>query len=255
MTGHVPLSLARKGLLIGALVLSVACGGAPAATSTASPIVPTFLATPTRSGATQTATTPPVPTVSPTPPSAATMLLARATTDNYKACFNAEPLIRETRTWLQIREIRAVGEVYQPAEEIRGSAEWAIGPWPEDGLLMASDDGTSARLRVTVLSDQSSVTTVDYRVDAAEWGPLITLAEPASLADEPVVLLLQLAVEGETVAGATAVYRHEEAIFGAREPMQPIHHCSPQRDGTAMEWNGPGGRWWIEGEMTPLDWE
>lgn len=87
---------------------------------------------------------------------------------------------------------------------------------------------------------RGSLATTTLRFDPdGRWGPLVTLADRASLATNPPRLELVLAAGSTTLA--TGVVDYRAAIFAGT--------------GSTIEHNGPGGRWFVGGRGLRTDWE
>lgn len=152
-------------------------------------------------------------------------------TDNYKACYNADPDAPEPRTWLTLAAVEVDGVRYaDPPDGVRSI---------EDGLPLTAPDGTQATLRA---SADDAAATVALRAQARRFGPLITVADLATLPSAPVTVEVVLEVDGDAVATARVAYRHDPEVVAAAGP------------GT-LEHNGPGGRWVVAEEATPMNWE
>jgi Ca2+-binding RTX toxin-like protein len=165
---------------------------------------------------------------------AAPLVLGGAVTDNYKAIWNANPEIRENRTWLQLRSVTTNGVTFRPSS-LPAAGERT---YTADAALTGSD-GSTAVLRVVA---GTGVRNTSIRTEATgEWGPLVVLTDTNTLAAAPVRITLNLERNG-TILGSTVVeYRYEDAIYNA------------PRD--SREYNSPGGRFWIGCTPTRLDWE
>lgn len=160
-------------------------------------------------------------------------------TDNYKASYNDDPDVQETRTLLATKGIVVDGATWTPH---RGSDIIVTGG---ASVTVTSDDGRSGTLQASVLA--GAVASLAIRIDPLDaesggrWGPLITLADPDALATNPISLQLALVVDDATLGSGTVSYRYDEALATAPE--------------SSVEHNGPGGRWWVGSTRLRTDWE
>ncbi len=154
-------------------------------------------------------------------------------TDNYKASYGADPSVPENRTWLAVRSIQAAGTSWQPVapSEIRidGSS-----------IAVRAADGRSGTLQATITS--GPFRTLIHRTDPIDvesrgrWGPLSTVTDRDVLRTTPAIVRLALVTGGSTIATGIVSYRYDPAIAG----VGPGH----------IEYNGPGGRWWVGNTAT-----
>lgn len=168
--------------------------------------------------------------------SAAEVLTVTApVTDNYKAQWNANPQVRELRTWLSFDALGAAGTTWKPT---------APGDIVVTGgtVTVVSADGRSARLAARVTQGAATVLLrYDHAARGAKFGPLISLTNPDGLAANPVRVQLTLTSNDVTFASGIAEYRDEPAFDNL-----PSNH---------LEYNGPGGRWHVGGSAIRTDWE
>jgi hypothetical protein len=168
--------------------------------------------------------------------SAAEVLTVTApVTDNYKAQWNANPQARELRSWLSFDVVGAAGTTWKPA---------APGDIVVTGGSVAVNaaDGRSARLSARVVQGAATVLLrYDHAARGAKFGPLISLTDPDALAANPVRVQLTLTSNDVTFASGTVEYRDEPAFDDL-----PSDH---------LEYNGPGGRWYVGGSAIRTDWE
>jgi hypothetical protein len=176
---------------------------------------------------------PPVaqPPVAPATPVAA---VTSAVSDNYKACYNdPRALVRETRTWLQLRGLTFDGTAYAPIPTDRFLAADSV-------LALRATNGATATASFRLVSGPGRFATI--RVDGPNaWGPLPTVGTTEQLAAQP--LTMQMVVRSSTGASDTVdlSYRQDPAFVAAAF-------------GT-LEFNGPGGRWHVDGTRLATDWE
>lgn len=155
-------------------------------------------------------------------------------TDNYKASFNADPSKPELRTWLAWQAVAAAGTRWRPIAP--SNFQFTNG-----SVAVNAEDGRSGTLDVRVLSGPMS-SPVLVRTDATNaasggrWGPLGTLTDRDALRSSPAQLGLSLVVDGTVLATGSISYRHDAALAAA-----PAGH---------LEYNGPGGRWFVGSTAT-----
>lgn len=173
----------------------------------------------------------------PTPSSAATIQVHDPITDNYKASYNADPSRPELRTWFSARHFVAAGTTWRPSSP----DEIAVG---SSALQLHAADGRSAWLsaRVTAGPVASIFTRVDptHVASGGRWGLLIALSDRAALAANPVSIALTMTSGTATVATGVVEYRRDAALAS----VTPGH----------LEFNGPGGRWYVGGVATRTEW-
>lgn len=164
------------------------------------------------------------------------MRLCGASTDNYKASFNAHPDAPERRTWLAIDELELDGRRYRVAEGQPLQPE-AVRLEPVDG------DGDELEVVPEVLEGPA---TVALRVgpQLGLWGPLLTLEDDQVSADAKIVVELRVR-GGADDASVRLEYVRDDELADA--PADSLEH------------GGPGGRWLVDGTATAtnleLGWE
>ncbi|MCB0878047.1 MAG: hypothetical protein KDC46_03605 [Thermoleophilia bacterium] len=167
------------------------------------------------------------------------MYLDDPITDNYKASYNADPSAPERRTWLSMRSVTAAGTTWRPAEP--GSIVVTSG----GSVAVTGSDGRSATL--TFATASGPVGTPLVRVDptgaqsGGRWGPLVTVTDQATLRGTPGVLEFTLASGGATLATGSVSYRYDSQLANVASDH--------------IEYNGPGGRWWVGATRTRTNWE
>ncbi len=160
---------------------------------------------------------------------AATIVLDDPITDNYKAAYNADPSKPELRTWLAMRSITVEGVVWRPV------APSAIQIF-SGGIDVVAADGRTGTLRAAVASGPLVASPL-MRSDplaspsAGRWGILATVSDRTALRTTSGVVNLTLSIAGATIATGVVSYRYDAKLAGA--PSSNI------------EYNGPGGRWWV----------
>ncbi|MCZ4496748.1 MAG: hypothetical protein JWM25_1331 [Thermoleophilia bacterium] len=156
-------------------------------------------------------------------------------TDNYKAQWNANPQVRELRSWLSFDVIGAAGTSWKPTAP--GDIVVTGGP-----VSVVGADGRSAKLTARVTQGAATVLLrYDHAARGAKFGPLISLTDPNTLASNPVRVQLALTSNDVTFASGIVEYRDESAFDDL-----PSDH---------LEYNGPGGRWYVGGAAIRTDWE
>ncbi len=162
-------------------------------------------------------------------------------TDNYKASYNADPSVPESRTWLSMRSVTAAGTTWRPADPS------SIVVTSGGAIALHGDDGRAATLRAQ-LADGSFTSPLLMRSDpttaesGGRWGPLVTLADRSALRATPGRFTFALiAADGSQLAGGNVTYRYDAALAGAAS--------------SSIEYNGPGGRWWVGYSRTRTNWE
>jgi hypothetical protein len=148
-------------------------------------------------------------------------------TDNYKARFNADPNVVERRTWLSMRSVTIGTAVFTP--EV-GQAQFTQS-------LRVRDSRNRVRVATMAMSGANGQI-LTWRNDAAvgasqnRFGPLIQLRAKATPATGNVRVVISFrTLAGALVAAKIATYRYDQALANA-----------PAR---SLEWNGPGGRWFV----------
>ncbi|MBC7644805.1 MAG: hypothetical protein H7123_06745 [Thermoleophilia bacterium] len=168
----------------------------------------------------------------------ATLKLCSARTDNYKDCFNEADGQRELRTWLSMSAVRARRAEWKITA---GQSEFA------DTLTVRRTTTSTSLPRRAVLtvtpSHPDQVTVSGFRIGnpSTFWGPLVTLTSSVKV-DAPVKLIVRLKKSNGTELGHTSIYyRYDAAIANAPEG--------------SIEYNGPGGRWFVGSRRTKTAWE
>ncbi len=159
--------------------------------------------------------------------------LVNPVSDNYKACFNTDPTAFDGRAWLTLEAVEVDGVAF--ASTIEG-----IVP-ADDGLGVVGDDGTEARLEVAVAPSAAVGGAGSFRVQPPLFGYLAVVSSQEALADDPLVVTLTLRRPDRPAATAEVVYQLDPAV--ADDPPGTLEHA------------GPGGRWFVDGAPTLLDWE
>lgn len=173
------------------------------------------------------------------PASAASRLTsAGAFTDNYKASYNADPTATELRTWLAMRRVAAAGVTYTPVSVPATGFRFVAA---STGLAVKGSDGSRAVLSARTGSS-NALGQGFFRIDASGlFGLLIQERSREALRAGPVREVLSL-VRGTTLlAQLRADYTYDAAVFDAAPG--------------SIEYNGPGGRWWVDGVATRLNWQ
>lgn len=172
--------------------------------------------------------------IRPAAATAATPLeLMGAKTDNYKAIWNADPEVRENRTWLSFDRVMVGNVLYWPSNL----------PVDQDRVFTAEapvtgNDGSTGVVRISAGPD---VQLKSFRTERADrFGPLLALADTMAN-DRKVSITLSLERNGVVVASTVVDYHFEDDIYNA------------PRD--SVEYNSPGGRFWVGCTPTSLDWE
>jgi hypothetical protein len=168
-----------------------------------------------------------------------TMRLEDPYTDNYKASFNDDPSQPELRTWLAMHAITADGTTWEPADPasivVSGSNIDVQGADGRSGLFGVFTGGGP-------LSDPPEI-----RIDPpdaesrGQWGVLVSLTDRDALQATPGVIRFSLSVGDAVIAVGTVEYRHDASIM-ANDPGD-------------IEDNGPGGRWFVGGIATRMNWD
>ena len=173
-------------------------------------------------------------------PAVQTLTVLEPVTDNYKDKFNAPDTVRENRTYLQIGAIQANGVTYTltnppPNGKIEtGFTQLAVrGSDGSSGIvtLAPADPNVVASLR------QDYVTAYHPK---GSFGPLVVV-NTEQLKTAPVKIDLVLTVKNAEVARVRLEYRFEPSIYNADE--------------SSLEYNGPGGKWYVAGVGAPLNWQ
>jgi hypothetical protein len=172
----------------------------------------------------------------------ASLRLCSVRTDNYKACYNGEPVRPDTRTWLSFASVRASGALYGRDS---GQADGVNVPLARVRVHRTGGDTHMPRravLVVRVVSSANNVSAVTFRNDPGGlWGVLLQLRHQVR-SGAPVVLRLRLLDHrGHTRAQDTVRYVYDTALANAPEGN--------------VEYDGPGGRWQVGSHRTSTDWE
>ena len=161
--------------------------------------------------------------------------LTGVATDNYKAAFNEDPSLPELRTWLAIENVKRNGTTYTHTVDA-GDDGFAL----VESARLESADGERLLATATVTDPGQSGATVVTRSGPQEgrWGPLLTL--PAQMTEDAelttVCIRFRRPNEQQPVGEVCAEYQYDEALATAPED--------------SLEHNGPGGRWYIDGQAT-----
>ncbi|MCW2956528.1 MAG: hypothetical protein JWO69_1397, partial [Thermoleophilia bacterium] len=138
---------------------------------------------------------------SPAAGAAETLAVVAPVTDNYKAKWNADPSVREVRTFASADWLQAGGTSWKPTAP--GDIVVTGGP-----VTVTSVDGRSGRLSVRVTQGSATVLLrYDHAAGGAKFGPLVTLTAPDAIAATPVRVTLTLEVDGATLATGMYEYR------------------------------------------------
>lgn len=163
------------------------------------------------------------------------MSLEDPITDNYKASYNADPSKPELRTWLAMQRIVVAGTTWQPV------VPSAISVVSGGSVDVMAADGRSGRLVAQVASGPFGNPPL-WRIDPASassggrWGILATVSDRQALATTPARVQLTLFVGTEAFGTGLLEYRYD-AKFANAAPGN-------------IEYNGPGGRWYVGGVAT-----
>ncbi len=163
--------------------------------------------------------------------------LCGASTDNYKASFNADPDAPERRTWLAVNELELDGRRY---EVVAGQ------PLQPEAVRLAPVDGEGGdEIEVSAkLIEGPATVALRAGPQLGLWGPLLTLEDDQVPAGETVVVELRVLDGGED-ATVRLEYVRDDQLADASEPSR--------------EHGGPGGRWSVDGMPTAtnleLGWE
>lgn len=179
-----------------------------------------------------------LPALGGTASAATTATASGAYTDNYKASFNADPTVWESRTWLAMRSLSANGVGYTPASLPAAGGSYAAG---DTGMSLRASDGGSATLTAATTST-NALGQGYFRTDAnGDFGLLMQEKSRDALKTAPIHEVLSVVRGGVVVATLSADYTYDAAVFNATAP--------------SLEYNGPGGRWYVNGVATRLNWE
>lgn len=172
-------------------------------------------------------------------PTTVTVELADAVTDNYKACFNAEPEAYEERTWLSVVAVELDEVPYTPVD-VPADGETVFVP-AADGLPLGGPEGGSAVLRIEAGPSSTARTQGSFRISGDRFGYLATVVSPDALADDPLAVTVTVEREDGAVGTVDIEYVFDDDIAAA-PPGTPEH-------------NGPSGRWLVDGRETTTDLE
>lgn len=162
--------------------------------------------------------------------------LCGASTDNYKASFNADPNAPESRTWLAVHELELNGTRYEvvAGQELQ----------PQSVRLRSVDDGDEEVQVVSELVEGPASVSLRVGPQLGLWGPLITLDDDQVVAGSKVIVHLRI-VDGPASAVVRLEYVRDDELANA--PSESLEH------------GGPGGRWHVAGIPTAtnleLGWE
>lgn len=175
-------------------------------------------------------------TLSPAASAATSGTLVTPVTDNYKARWNADPAVPELRTWLAFQAVEVAGVRFTPATVPASTTTVSAA----DGLALKGSDGSAA-----VLTASTTSTNVFhqgfFRVDPGGGFGLLQQLRTRVGAGSPIVETLTVSRNGTALGTVGASYTYDPAVANATS--------------TSIEYNGPGGRWYVAGQPTRLDWE
>lgn len=166
---------------------------------------------------------------------APTMSLDDPITDNYKASYNADPSRPELRTWLAMQRIVVSGTTWQPVVPSE------ISVVSGGSVDVVAADGRSGRLVAQVASGPFANPPL-WRIDPASaasggrWGILATVTDRQMLTTTPARVQLTLFVGSEAFGTGLLEYRYDAKFANAAQGN--------------IEYNGPGGRWYVGGVAT-----
>ena len=160
-----------------------------------------------------------------------------AFTDNYKASYNGDPNAYDLRTWLAFHSITVGGVAYTPAT-IPAAISFVNAT---DGMAVKDANGNQA-----VLTASTTSTNVFnqgfFRIDPnGDFGLLQQENSRAALQTAAIPELLTVSRGGVALGSLTASYTYADDVFNVPS--------------TSIEYHGPGGRWWVAGAPTRLNWE
>jgi len=162
--------------------------------------------------------------------------LCGASTDNYKASFNADPNAPESRTWLAVHELELDGTRY----EVVGGQKLQ----PQSVHLRPVSEGDDEIQVVPELVEGPASVSLRVGPQLGLWGPLITLNDAQIAADATIVVKLRV-VDGHADEVVRLEYVRDDMLANA--PPDSLEH------------GGPGGRWRVSGTPTAtnleLGWE
>lgn len=165
------------------------------------------------------------------------LTLGSPVTDNYKASYNANPGVRELRTWLATKSVSVGAVTFKPVPPATGMAY--VGA--QDGLAVRGSDGSSAVLTAATTSTNTLGQGFFRTAPTGEFGLLMQHKSVTALQTAPIRETLTLTRAGVVLASATVDYTYDRVIA----TVAPGH----------IEYNGPSGRWFVAGTATRLDWE
>lgn len=164
--------------------------------------------------------------------------LCGASTDNYKAAYNADPAAPERRTWLAFHQLLADDELYQPVADT---------PLTAEQVDLERADGATGTRRASVQVIGGPGEDVAFRTgpQLGLWGVLLTIESVEALEPEPVRIRITIDDPDSNPRTVEVEYRHDPEL--ATAPSDSLEH------------NGPAGRWHVAGIATAtnleLGWE
>lgn len=203
-------------------------------------------------------------------PQEVTGTLEAAKTDNYKAVYDADPNVVNLQSWLSFHGVTVAGVTYTLASSVVCPADGS-GPLGATGIALTGSNGASALLTATTTSSSTSFTVLRCEQGSRNFGPLIRLkdlATRAALPSNPIPYTLTVKTTTGTVLGTVAAdYRTDARLVDNPRPAgwySDWSTCNTQcrisyqsfceTNRYCMEYNGPNGRWFINGSSIPFNW-
>lgn len=164
-------------------------------------------------------------------------------TDNYKASYNAGGAA-DNRTWLPIENVTIEGKFFSPDSDDDG---WVgQGPYHLYGTQMGAPDVLTLSVdRLSGPGNDSPLFRTSGMYPAPFFGPLVMVTDKQALRTTPIRYQLTVKRNYDAVVATFELSYRYEAAFSAPAAGTPQH----------IEANGPGGRWYVDGVATPMDWE
>ncbi|MCK0174423.1 Ig-like domain-containing protein, partial [Mycolicibacterium sp. F2034L] len=172
--------------------------------------------------------------------------VVNAVTDNYKD-FDGPGGKREWRSWLAMNQIRSSdGVTYALANRPAQDHQFVSA---ERGIDVRGSDGSLGTVTFRTADTRVQVIFGRYEPNG-DWGPRFDLKNETAFPSEFATLKIDmiLTVNGTERGRTTLEYRYERDIYHAAYPIDG----GP--DGN-HEANSSGGRWYVNGRPTRLNWQ
>lgn len=179
-----------------------------------------------------------------------TMSFTGGRTDNYKACWNADPAAHERRTWGLFTALVVTSKTKTATSSTTWVAQDAdvAGNRLSSVLSMRATSGSATgSLQMRIKSGPISGS--QFRTSGgAGFGPLIVVAAKPGFNAPGTIELTLTSSTGAKVATGDVTYAPASSISN-----QPMPNCN-SATGAQLEWNGPGGQFAANGSPWAFNW-